>query len=348
MSEEKNNIYQCENCPLKGDHYKTHDKWHWEKQHICKAKHKKYLKLAEESGIVCPQCDGKFTKEGYEFHKRNNKKLHSLIYQRNNHKSSTIYTQDAWQLGYKKYNGHIGENLPKCGVFKAFRKQFGTFEQMERHIYKKWDRYKIEIRNIKMGALPDPWAELSRDELAPGGVGDGYESDEWAEQMELDEQQRKEKEKMGKLELKLKKQREHFTNFANFDPELIDPYDGYLVDFFTIHGDIKNETRKFFKGLGFFRWEKHLSISDTYKQFVEIQSNHPDNNIFFVPDDMEACLCTGKFYLELSGEADPWQEIAHTTAYGDTIIKFEEDILYTSSSESSDESDGDGSSITVI
>jgi len=330
MSTDKNFLYICENCPLKGDHFKTGDKWKWEKQHICKPKHLKNIKLAEESGIVCPYCNGKFTKEGYEFHKRNNKKLHNLIHRRNNHKSFSVYNQDTWQLGYKEYNGHNGENLPKCGTYKAFRKQFGTFEQMEEHIYKKWDRYKIDIRNIKMGALPDPWEELIRDDLAEGGVGDGYESDEWNEEMDRHQEDEKEKQKIIKKQETINRQLIKFKN-AGFDVTKIHKDGGYSINFIVTHQSLKTETMSFFQGLGYYYWDniKHK----IYQTFIEIQSDYPNRNIVYLPDDLDDCLWTGVFFIDFEGETEDLI-IATSSVLGNVEIEIK---FYELDSESSDE-----------
>jgi hypothetical protein len=349
MDKEKNYLYLCENCPFKGDHFKTDDRWKWEKQHLTAKKHNKMMELAESSGIVCPHCECKFTKEGYEFHKRNNKKLHNLIYRRNNHKSFTVYNQDTWQLGYKEYNGHNGENLPKCGIYKAFRKQFGTFEQMEQHIYKKWERYKLEIRNIKMGALPDPWEELSREELAPGGVGDGYESDEWNKEMEEDEKNRAEKELQQKQQWTLNKQLEKFKE-ADFDVSKIHPDGGYAIDFMLNHRSLKKETMNFFHGLGYYYWD--MPRHKIYQAFIDIQSDYPNRSIVYLPEDKDKCLWTGVFFVDYEGEKEDYVICSTTTHGGETYFRFEEEDI-SSSDEYSDEvftsdDEAGGGAITVI
>ena len=341
MDKDKNCIYKCENCIKGSDHFKDNQKGHWDR-HLNTKKHKKMMQLAEESGIVCKYCDGKFTKEGFEFHKNNNIRLHNLIYKRNNWKPKNKYEQDCWQLGWKKYNGHIGENLPKCGIYKAFRKHFGTFEQMEQHIYKKWERYKVEIRNIKMGALPDPWQELRRDELAPGGIGDGYESDEWDAEMLQDEKDRAEKEAKQKQQWTLNKQLEKFKD-SEFDVSKIHPDGGYAIDFMLNHKCLKKETMSFFHGLGYYYWD--MPRHKIYQAFIDIQSDYPNRSIVYLPEDKEKCLWTGVFFIDYEGEKEDYIICSTTTHGGETYFRFEEEDISSSddySDEVFDSDDGGG------
>tara|TARA_R110001606_G_scaffold314079_1_gene460715 strand:+ start:277 stop:1233 length:957 start_codon:yes stop_codon:yes gene_type:complete len=306
--------YHCNNCD-----YHTHDKAQWS-IHLTRSKH---IKNANNSTKQCRLCEQKFTEEGYIRHLDENRNLLALWNNRNHH-TGVGYNADSWQIGFKEYGGHIGELLPKCGINKAWKRPFSTFDETMSHILREFKKIYNSPQRPQRGKLPNPFYYLTHSQCAPYEEMTEEEEAEWmANDNILKDEVSKKKE--GKSIESLEK----LLDFKFSDIEL---EHGYYLDL-NRDEDFKfsKKTYAFCDFIGLYQPNFNL------KELLEIHKEY-NNHIIFIANEENRRY--GMFYIEDSSNGT-YEEIAE---WKQPVDNEDRELIWLIEEESASESESESES----